>query len=402
MKSAISSAIAIPTLPSSTSVGDRLKYLAAMALIGTNRGGSVSAWKVYILAYTVMLFPRIEQSLPREIYSPVPIPQETITATLQAFSGILSIPEDYDEEDLHQAERVMNTTRIGPGLPLPDPDCMSRYLSNEAAPKVIASHYSILLFIAGKRIEGDDHSALTQNRPQALIKKAHLPADPELLIGCLRFSDEAHLLLNSAWQELAALRGIVFPTFAEFSSEATDEVQDLIYTTMHLLRYSGMQHAKIVHGFLGAYPWARDVPQLRTSIAKFDESIIAAAGYPSKIQPYVKLIYGDKTEIFPRKEMEVLISCAVASMADTSPDIVNFYNSDAFTPIVDAFLAERDRRGDVRKLNLLVTEADLKKRLVSGGVILQTEEQSEEEFYEDPEEYNQVEAPTREEASGQT
>ncbi|UNQ74998.1 ORF2 [Fusarium oxysporum mymonavirus 1] len=366
LKSAISSAIPIPVLPQSVSVDDRVKYLATMAALGTSISADIAQWKVYILAYTLMLFPQFERSIQRDIYAPVVMTAETIAAVIHAYDDLSAMPETYDADDLHEAEIAFNETVVGPGLPLPNPAAKTRYLPEETTAKILASHYSILLFIAGKRIDTEDHTPLTKNRPDALIRKAHLAAEPQLLTGCLRFSDKSHSELNSAWQELAALRALIFPAFAEFSSEATDDIQDLIYTTMHLLRFSGMQHAKIVHGFLGAYPWARDVPALRSAIAKFDESIIAAAGYPTAIQPYVKLIYGDKSEIFPRKEMEVLISCAVAATQDTSPDIVNFYNSDAFNPIVEAFMAERDRRGEVRTLTLKAQEANLRAQVSLG------------------------------------
>ncbi|APG78631.1 hypothetical protein 2 [Hubei rhabdo-like virus 4] len=391
VKSAISSAIPVPVLPTSIPTEDRLRYLSAMASLGTSLTGTVASWKVYILAYTAMLFPSLEKAFPREIYAPIAIPPETVTAVLGAFNGLEAMPEEYDQEELHEAEVAFNKLSLGPGLPMGSSLMKTRFLPEEAAAKVIASHYSVLLFIAGKRIDSEDHSALTRNRPDALIRKAHMEQEPQLLTGNLRMSDKSHNELNSAWQELAALRGVIFPTFAEFAADTTDEVQDLIYTTMHLLRFSGMQHAKIVHGFLGAFPWAREVPALRSAIAKFDESVVAAAGYPIHIQPYVKLIYGDKAEIFPRKEMEVLISCAVAASQETSPDIVNFYSTDAFSPIVEAFMTERERRGHVRTLTLRAQEASLKSKIGITGGEQGSDEEDEEEFYQIPEEEHEDE-----------
>jgi len=378
VKPSISQALPVPFLPASTGQEDRVRYIAFLALCGTSKTESVTAWKLYIVSYTLALFPMFEGQLDRTIYSPVPITPEVLQSISLAMTNLDGMIWEENTETLSAQERALNALSAGPGLPQPDPEAWSRYILEEAQPKILVCHYAILLFMAGKRVDGSDHTPLTRARPEALIKKSHLPVNPELLMGSIRFSDESHVQINNAWQELALLRSLCFTSFAEYEQDATNDLQDIIYTTMHLLKYSGMQHAKIVNGFLQAYPWAREVPALRTAISKFDQSILSAARYPKKVQPYIKLIYGDKADIFPRKEMEVLISCAVSASEETSPDIVNFYTSEAFTSIVEAFMAERSRRGNVRTLTLRADEHSLLSKLGHLDITPATEEEEEE------------------------
>lgn len=385
VKSAISSAIPVPVLPDTMLTADRIRFLSAMTAIGTSESTAVSAWKTYILAYTAALFPSLVPLFNRSVYAPVQISPDHIKDVLAKFDNLESIEEGTDEDTETDQEREFNELTIIPGAPKTDADALTRHLICETHPKIIAAHYSLLLFMAGKRIDSGDHTPITKNRPDALIRKAHLDFEPVILTGSLRFSDASHNAINSAWQELAALRSICFRTFAEYEAEATDDIQDMIFTTMHLLKFSGMQHAKIIHDFLKAYPWAREVPALRTAIAKYDESIVAVAGYPVIVQPYVKIIYGDKATVFPRKEMEVVISCAVQAAQEVSPDIVNFYTSSAFTPIVDAFIEERARRANIRTLKVNAEEDALLKKL---GVVAKPAAE-EEEYDEDNEEYDE-------------
>lgn len=177
VKSALSSAIPVPVLPTTMNVQDRMKFLAVMASVGTSEEESVASWKVYILAYTLMLFPAIEGMLPRDIYAPIPISTEGIETVIRAYDALEQIPDDYEADELHEHETAFIQTVVAPGVPRPGGTCLPRYLREETTRKIIACHYSILLFMAGKRVDGADHSSLTRARPEALIKKAHLPAD---------------------------------------------------------------------------------------------------------------------------------------------------------------------------------------------------------------------------------
>jgi len=244
------------------------------------------------------------------------------------------------------------------GLPeIPkDKDWMS--VHGEWIPKVLACHYSLVLFLAGKRVDGSDHTSMTVKRPKALRDKAHLGASVGFLDGALRLSDTSHLLINNAWAEMSILRSTCITEFAAFSASDTDFIQDIVYTTMHLLQFSGMQHAKITHGFLKAYDWVVEVPSLRNSLGIFVGSVKAMAKYPGEIQPYLKVIYGDKVDVFPRKELEPLVACALAVGREIDENLKDFFSSGEYAAIVEAFMDERERRRTIREGKILREEQE--------------------------------------------
>jgi hypothetical protein len=180
------------------------------------------------------------------------------------------------------------------------------------------------------------------------------------LEGELRLSDESHLAINNAWAEMSQLRALVFTEYAHYNASETDMAQDIVYTTMHLLKFSNMAHAKITFDFLRAYPWAVEVPALRTSIGIYLDSIKVASSMDQNLFPYVKLIYGDKSNVFPRKELEPLVACATTVNQATQTSLADFYRSNAFNPIVEAFIIEKERRENIRDLTLRKQESELK------------------------------------------
>jgi hypothetical protein len=359
IKSVLVSSVAVPILPDTVSAETRQKFLMAMTVVGSSKSGSLSEWKSYVAAYTLMMFPGIGKDIPREVLRPVPISNESVASFIACYDTIAADPHYEEATAAIPAEIKLTTEPILPGLPLIENHVQMRYAMWEESYKVIACHYAILLFLAGKRIEGDDHTPITQRRPDALKRKAHLEGDVVVLDGEYRISDIGHIMINSAWAELTALRSQCIRSFSSFESDTTDEVQDLIYTTMHLLKYSNMNHAKIANNFIATYPWVHEVPALKSSLTVFAESVEAAEKYDPTIRPFVKLMYGDKANIFPRKEMEPLIACAVGATQDVNPTLAQFYTSDDYAGIVDAFLEERDRRSNIRDLKVRAEEREL-------------------------------------------
>jgi hypothetical protein len=359
IKSVLISSISVPVLPDTIAPEVRMKFLTAMTAVASSKTVSLQEWKVYIAAYTLMLFPAMGKDLPRDSVRPTPISTEQITSFVNMYDSIKADPSYAEDTPPVAAETFFTSAPIMPGLPLMDSSVQMRHIQWEEHYKVVACHYAIVLFLAGKRIEGDDHSPITQKRPDALMRKAHLDGEYAVLNGPYRISDVGHVLINSAWAELTSLRIYCIKAFATFEAEGTDEVQDLIYTTMHLLKYSNMNHAKIANNFIAAYPWVHEVPALKSSLVIFVDSVKAADQYDSAVRPYVKLMFGDKANIFPRKEMEPLIACAVAATQDVNPTLAQFYTSDDYAGIVDAFLEERDRRSHIRDLKVKMEEAEL-------------------------------------------
>jgi hypothetical protein len=359
IRSVLSSYVTVPVLPDNTSSEDRQKFLLGLAATGSSISTSLSEWKSYVAAYTYALFPSLLKDHPKDAIRPATLTVEQITRYRTKYDNIMADPLYAEDSPTYPSEVEFRASAVMPGLPLLPEGFRMRCAIWENDYKVIASHYAIVLFLAGKRIEGEDHSSITQKRPDALKRKAHLEGEFFLLEGEYRISDIGHLMINSAWAELSTLRIQCIRAYSSFESEGTDEVQDIIYTTMHLLKHSNMVHAKIANSFIATYPWIHEIPALKPSLQAFVESVAAAEKFDVVIRPYVKLMYGDKANIFPRKEMEPLVACAVAAAKETSPTMTGFFVSDDYTAIVDSFLEERDRRSNIRELTIKKEEGQL-------------------------------------------
>jgi len=111
--------------------------------------------------------------------------------------------------------------------------------------------------------------------------------------------------------------------------------------------------------FIRSYPWIVEIPALRTPLSVYVESMGALSRTDPVQRPFIKVIYGDKSPIFPRKELEPLVACAVKVATNVSETIKGFYVSNAFTAIVEAFEDELERRERIRTGELLQKERAL-------------------------------------------
>ncbi|RKF77081.1 hypothetical protein GcM1_222041 [Golovinomyces cichoracearum] len=105
-----------------------------------------------------------------------------------------------------------------------------------------------------------------------------------------------------------------------------------------------MQHAAIINKFLEAYPWASEMVELKQSLGVYGNSIKALCALPPAWQPYVNLIYGCKSDIFPRKELSPLIACAVEVESETNETLKNYYHDEKYADVVEKLKSLRDSK----------------------------------------------------------
>jgi len=337
----------------------RLALSRYLAYCGTSEGGALMAWKTWIVTWACLVTPAFAQRLPSTSYRKVEITAPQSTGLLTTISQLQAALDSEDRAAVDTASQALKALGSFPLLPRINPAADLGLGNGEWIGKVALCYYSLVLFLAGKRIEGDDHSQITDLRPKALRGKAHISDTLDFLEGELRMSDSAHFLINNAWSEMGQLRAVVFTEYAGYDTDDTDIAKDIIWTSIHLLRYSGMSHALITYNFLQAYPWAIDVPALKTSISIYMSSLKKAGEVDQRLFPFLKLIYGDKAGLFPRKEMEPLIACAVDAQKETTSTLADFYRNAAFNPVVEAFRAEMERRENIRGLGLERKEKEL-------------------------------------------
>lgn len=346
-------------LPGSSSEETAVAWLLYLALMGTSVSPKVKEWKTWVLSYLVGVAPHLASKLPSRAYPREALSDQKVKDIVKVFDDIKALYSTKDRNVIVPGMKALCESVAISGCPPIAKDLAWETLSGDWDPKILLGHFSIVLFLAGKRIDGTDHSPITKARPEAVRSKAHLYTVRALLDGPLRLSDASHNLINSAWAEMAVARASAITEFATYSQSDTDFGQDIIYTTMHLLRWSGMQHARITMDFLHSYPWAVEVPQLRTFIAKYLDHMKTAAKFDPNVQPYLKVIFQDKVDIFPRKELEPLVGCALDTMESVSDTLKSFYRSSDYSSIVAAFREEAERRSNIRSKQLRAKEVQL-------------------------------------------
>ena len=205
-KSAFSTTVAIPCLPEGVTTDQKKAFMVGLMAAGTSTSKSIAAWKVYIMTYTLILFPETFALLPKNSFTKAPVTQDHVDQYIKLYNTVSTLDTSSSQAAIDPSEVSFNNMEVFPGIPLAHPGHLARFFHFEASPKVIAAHYSLVLFIMGKRLEGSDHGQLTTNRPSAVIRKAHLNKLTHFLNGKYRLSDTSHLYMNSAWAEMSAFK----------------------------------------------------------------------------------------------------------------------------------------------------------------------------------------------------
>jgi len=285
---------------------------------------------------------------PQKGYIIVRISQPQIDSLTAMWDNLEGLPQDVTDDALLAANAPFQGRPFLPGLPVPNAAMPWANVTLEENMRVAYSYLGLMTFLVTKRVDPANPASLEVNRPRSLREKFALGDTVELLDGSIKMSRRGHDGINSAWVQLTILRKEMFREFAYYATSDTDLGQDTMYTVVHLMRFGGMQHAQIAYKFLRTYPWASSLPALGSAVTVLRDSIRGAASIPVAEQPFIKAMEGDKTPLFPRKDMEPLVACAVLAEQEIHSTLSNFYRSDAFGAATEAFMNERAARALVR------------------------------------------------------
>lgn len=346
-------------LPDETTTANRLLVARYLAYCGTSESLRLPEWKTWIVTWACLITPAFMGRLPTTTFSKITMGPNIFPHVIQVVTNLENAHLANDREATDESGNAIKALNVMPLLPEIKHSVDMAFGNGEWSAKVALCYYSMVIFLAAKRIENDDHSSINDARPKALRGKAHIPDQLDYLEGELKMSDSSHLCINSSWSEMGQLRSVVFREYALYDDDEADLMKDILWTNVHLMRYANMGHALITYNFLQAYPWAADVPALKTSIGIYLNSLREASKVDQKLFPFIKLIYGDRSGLFPRKDMEPLVACSVAVQKETSSTLADFYTSSTFNPIVDAFLEEKARRDNIRDLGIQKAEKEL-------------------------------------------
>lgn len=341
--------ITVYTLPSGAPLEDTLNLALLCALCCSSTEGTRLQWKSLIATYIHALTEGIVDKLPTDQFSMVPLSPEAVKHMREWYTNVRQAENNAgsDVTDPHPKEVAALMLPKGVNLPVPPTVESPYYISLNRNVTALAAHQSLVVFLAGKQVDDNNRSALTDKRPRALIDKYRIEYT-DLLNGAYRISDRAHKELNQAWLEMTTLKAACFREYATYTHKDTDLQEDILLTTINLMRFMQMQHAVLIHKFLLAYPWAKEFPPLRRFVAIFEQSMISASKIDPHLQPFIKIIYGDKSGLFPRKDLGPLIACALATEQETSETLRQYFHDESYGSIVNAFLNERTHFEELR------------------------------------------------------
>lgn len=359
-------------VPAGLSADQLLMVGLVFMLMGTADSATLEMWKSYLVSYTCFLIPGMRQRLPTDLFTFSTIPMAMITAVLERVQPYVAAAQ-LDEASNTLPDDGLSGIMLHGDLPAAAALQGYKWCGAEATSKHVFSHYSIIVYLAGKVVTEEKRDNFVTARSGAMISKAKLDALTLTLNGPLRLSDSSHIYLNAAWGEMSIFRATCFLEFMGYASMKVTHSQELIYTSVHLLRYSGMSHAMFAYKLIRAYPWVKDFEPLQSSYHVFMDSLRMSLKVPEQLQPYLKIIYADKSGLFPRKDMEPLVACALAEEEKVSESITNFYRSDKFAGIVDMFLEEKAQRA-----------AGIKRQTKGIKTMAELEEDASEAAYEEP------------------
>lgn len=337
----------------------QLAVLAFFTAYGKSESISPSTWATWAFSYIMLAFPGMKELARNENereYNFIPLP----SAFVQALVNAASAAEDYDDENPDAYRQVISNIPILPSLPeIPISEgSFPPELAATATVQAVYGYTSLLMFLAGKKIDEKNSSTITERRPYNLINAYNIPEPSAYcLAGEGKMSSAAHKYVNQAWVTYAHMRTAVITEAARFAT-GTSLAQRVTYTVVKLMEYSGMQQATFIHEFLQAMPQAVNYSCIRPSYNAYTTSLREVAAKPGYLQPYFKLIHGERTRAFHRNSILTLSACATAYKKYTTPSMKNFQLGDGATQAVNMYDAEAARKGHTTLQGLTVHETE--------------------------------------------
>lgn len=333
-----------------------LSILSAFSYHGRSEDERPSAWACWSLSYLCIAFPEfvatIRQTNERE-YEFRPLPESYCSQVLQALEAAASIESAADGEmDKYKAA----VDAITPPSEIPD----MIYLDDLFVPEyaacatipVVYGFAGLLIYLAGKKINEKNLTTVTERRPQNLIDTYKIAEEASLfLTGEGQMGSTAHAFVNQVWVSQDSARRAILTEVAAFNA-GTSLAQRVVYTVTKLLENAGMGQATYIHRFLKAMPHAVEFSCVASAISAYAQSLVEVARQPTYIQPYYKVINGDRTRVFHRNAILPLAACAITYETHTNRTMGNFTLAEGSSKAVAMFDAEAARRGHMTIMGL--------------------------------------------------
>lgn len=324
----------------------KLSLLSFFTAYGRSESVSPSSWATWAFSYLTLSFPdfqdRAKVENDRE-YAFKPLP----TAYVQAMVELASAAEDYDDTAPNLYSDAVRNVPVLTGLPeiAKTPEFFPPDLAATATIQSVYGYAALILFLAGKKINEKNATTITERRPGNLRDAYNIPEPATFaLLGDGKMGSNAHSYISQAWITYSHMRVAIISEVARFQ-EGVSLAQRVVYTIVKMMEYSGMQQATFIHEFLQALPQCVNYSCIRPSLNAYTTSLREVAAAPGYLQPYYKIIHGERTRAFHRNSILTLSACATAYKKYTTPSMRNFTLGEGATQAVNMYDAEAVRKG---------------------------------------------------------
>jgi len=338
----------------------KLAVMSFFTAYGRSESVSPSSWATWAFSYLMLAFPELKERVRTENdreYTFKPLPSQFI----QALVDVASAAEDFDDDNpagyvqaaasIPQLEGLPGISSNSSGFP---PE-----LNSSATVPAVYGYAALLIFLAGKRITDRTVSTITERRPGNLRDAYHIPESATfILLGEGKMGTAAHTYVNQAWVTYAPARVAIISEVARFAS-GVSLPQRVVYTLAKMIEFAGMQQATFIHEFLQAMPQCVNYSCIRPSYNAYATSLREVAAAPGYLQPFYKVIHGERTRAFHRNSILTLSACATAYKKYTTPSMKNFNLGEGATPAVNMYDAEAVKKGHPTLQGLATVEPEV-------------------------------------------
>nr|WKV33554.1 MAG: RNA-dependent RNA polymerase [Riboviria sp.] len=327
----------------------------------TSLSAPASEWRNWLVSYFWIVLPDIRADLEAvDLITPLPYPQAFL-------DGIKRMVANYQLPDRPAANPNPDTSYFSeddsqfPSLPgIPEVDNSHLPLSSEMVLAMdwesLVAHAALILFIMGNSVQNsrdptntvtESVTRITERRARALLGKMYIPNAAILLSGDLAITTQSTKAIHAAWSSLPMVKQIVIKCLLGVTPNAAP-VYSALWTTLKLLRYSGMSYVPWIAEMVRVFPEMVNWEEM----ASFNHILSASAQRVMDLnaveRPYYKLYMGDSVDHYPRRGLEGLILCAYR-YAQTNPeaasDLVRYAAPRSDHPIVARFERQLELRG---------------------------------------------------------
>lgn len=334
--------------PTGVSTDNKLKLLSLFTTFGRSESESHSKWQTWVLSFSVLCFEEFETKIRQEGNREMTfksLPMETVTSGVTLFDMMADFDED-DDEYMDKYRSACNTFHQPPKFPEvdPTPEYFQPDIALCSTIPALYGYNSLLLFMAGKKMTDLNQRAMTDARPDAIIRTYKVEGGSYILKGDGKIDPKNYQWINLCWTKSQAAKKAIFTEAAAFAKPSST-AQEVTYTTVKMVEFVGMQPAFYIHKFLLAVPWCHEISIVRPAINKYHESLREIARQPSYLQPYYKMIYGESTKAFHRQALLPLTACAIAYERTINPTLANYTMGEGADAAVMAFDTEAKQKG---------------------------------------------------------